>query len=67
MKLYKVTNEIGDWFIIAKHPTEAEDKLIEHLDKTDYGLSKNRVIKRIEIIATMADDDRFISGHFLLV
>lgn len=66
MKLYKVTNRIGDWWVTAEHPTEAEEKVIKHLDKTDYGLSKDRIVNNIELIATKASDENFITGHFLL-
>lgn len=67
MKLYKVTNRIGDWWVTAEHPTEAEEKVIKHLDKTDYGFSKDRIVNNIELIATKASDENFITGHFLLI
>ena len=66
MKLYKVTNRIGDWWVTAEHPTEAEEKVIKHLDKANYGFLKYRIVSNIELIATEASDERFITGHFLL-
>jgi hypothetical protein len=67
MKLYKVTNGTADWWVIADHPTEAEQKVKIHVNNTDYGFSKDRVVKSIEVIATKADDMSFVTGHFLLI
>jgi hypothetical protein len=66
MKLYKVTNGIGDWWIVAKHPTEAEEKITNHVNKADYGFRKDRQVTNIELIATEAEDERFITNHFLM-
>jgi hypothetical protein len=66
MKLYKVTNKIGDWWVTAEHPTAAEEKVIKHLNETGFGLSKDRIVETIELIATKANDERFSTGHFLL-
>ncbi len=65
-KLYKLTNRLGEYFIIAKHPTEAEEKLMEHLDGLDYGITEKRKVTNIELIASEASDLRFVTGHFLL-
>ena len=40
MTLFKLTNKIGEWFVIAEHPTEAEQMLKAHLDKADYDFWK---------------------------
>jgi hypothetical protein len=66
MKLYKVSNRLGDWWVTAEHPTEAEEKVVKHLDKTDYGFSKDRIVNNIKLIATKADDEKFITECFLL-
>lgn len=51
MKLYKLsTKGFEDYYLIATNSTEAENKLIELLDKTDYGFSDDRIVKNIELI-----------------
>ena len=65
-KLYKITNGIGDYWVIAKHPTEAEEKLLKLLNEADYGFDDNRKAKNISIVADEAGDTRFISGKYLL-
>jgi len=50
-RLYKLsTNGLGDFYVVAPHPTEAEEKLTQLLESTDYGFSKDRVIVNIELI-----------------
>jgi hypothetical protein len=66
MKLYKVTNGIGNWWVLANHPTEAEVKVTDHVNKNDYGFAKDRQVMSIELIATEAEDERFITNHFLM-
>ena len=41
-KLYKLVNGIGIYWVIAKDPTEAENKLISILNDADYGLNSKR-------------------------
>jgi hypothetical protein len=66
MKLYRIDNEIGSYYVIAEHPTHAEQKLQTILDRADYGYTKQRVMKSITLIAESIDDERFISGKFLV-
>jgi len=65
MTLYKVTNGVGDWWVIAEHPTEAEEKVKTHLNKHDYGYTDDRQVINISIIATESNNT-FITDHFLL-
>ena len=65
-KLYRLTNELGDWFVIAEHPTAAEERLMEHLNAANYGISDKRAVRVIELVSTEAADTRFLTGHFLL-
>ena len=53
-KLYKLVNGIGIYWVIAKDPTEAENKLMSILNDTDYGLSSKRVVTEIHFIADEA-------------
>ena len=67
-KLYKLVNGIGIYWVIAKDPTDAENKLTALLDKADYGFSKNRVVKEIHLIAEEIYEGSFgISNRFLVV
>lgn len=68
MKLYKLTNNvtINEWYVLADHPTEAEDKLITYFNKHDYGFKRDRKVSKIELIATKTEDERFTTGYFLL-
>ena len=67
MNLYRCTNKIGNWWVVATHPTEAQMIIEKHLDNCDYGFRDSRKVTQIDFIASMADDDRFITGHFLLL
>lgn len=66
MKLYRLTNEIDVWYVIAEHPTEAEEKLVKHLNEADYGFTDKRKVSRIELLATEHTDIRFMSTDRLL-
>ena len=65
-KLYKISNGIGDYWVIANHPTEAEEKVEKLLNDADYGFTDQRKTKNISIVAQEAGDTRFISGKYLL-
>lgn len=67
MKLYKLTNGIGRWWVVADHPTQAQEKLLKLLNKADCGFIRSREITNIELIATESDDERFLTNHFLVV
>jgi hypothetical protein len=67
-KLYKLINGIGIYWVIAKDPTDAENKLMDLLDKADYGFSKDRVVKEIHLIADeIYEGSSGISNKFLVV
>jgi len=66
MKLYKLINGIGEWFVLAENPTAAVEKLQKHLDKHDYGISTKREVQDIHLLAKEMTNDKFITGNFLL-
>lgn len=67
-KLYRLVNGIGDYWVIAKDPTEAEDKLMLALNAADYGFTKDRVVKEIHLIADEIYGGSFgVSGKFLVI
>ena len=50
--LYKISNGLGDYYVIANDPTEANNKLKEVLDAGQgYGFSSNRKTKSIIPVA----------------
>jgi len=51
MRLYKLTNKIDSFYIIADHPTEAQDELEKLLDEANYGFTDDRKVNIIELIA----------------
>ena len=66
-KLYKLVNGIGIYWVIAKDPTEAENKLMSILNDADYGLSSKRVVTEIHFIANEAHSGAFGTiGKFLV-
>ncbi len=67
MKLYRLQNEIGDYWVIAENPTQAEEKLMKMLDENDYGFNKSRIVTSFHVIAEAPDDTRFITGKFLVL
>lgn len=67
MKLYTVTNKLGTWWVIADHPSEAENKVLEFLSNADYGFHDERKATTIQLIAEGATDYKFISGKFLII
>jgi len=64
-KLYRIENGLGSYFVIAEHPTEAQNKLKEVLDKNDYGFSNKREVISITPLATEIDNE-FLTGKFLI-
>lgn len=66
MKLYKLTTGLGDYFVVASDPTEAEQKLSKLLNENDYGYSRNRRVTKFEVLAEEADN-RFLAGKFLVL
>ena len=51
MNLYLLTNELGDWYVIAEDPTSAQRDLESRLDLEDYGFRKKRKVTQIELLA----------------
>lgn len=66
MKLYKITNGIGVYWVVAEHPTEACEKLELILGKYNYGFGVDRKPKTIEVIAEEIKD-QFLTGKFLVL
>ena len=66
MKLYRLENTLGRWYVLAHDPTEAETKLMKLLEDNDYGFDPDRVVKEFHLIATAPTDKRFITDHFLI-
>lgn len=67
MKLYEI-NLRGlskSYFVVANHPTEAENLISKFLKKQDLGLEKDREIKTITLLAE--DKDYPNCGHCLLI
>lgn len=63
MNLYLVTNKINDFYVLAEHPTEAQEKLEAKLDAADYGFPDDRKAKKIELV-TCAITDSFNGKPF---
>lgn len=52
MKLYRLrTIGLGEFYVIALHPTDAELALLHILQSQDYGTSAQREVTSIEYIA----------------
>ena len=66
MKLYKVENKLGIYWIIANDPTDAENKLLNILDRNDYGFFDDRKVKQITVIAE-AIDNQFLTDKYLIL
>lgn len=69
MTLYKMTNGLGDYWVVAEDPTEGKTKLEAILDEARYGFSKDREVKNIAIIAEKIENSQPLSltGKFLLL
>lgn len=69
---YLTTVELGGFYILDKDPTSAITKLQSMLDKTDYGFTKGRKVKNVEILAEEITDfpentPNFSSGNNLIL
>lgn len=67
MNLYRLETQLGSYYVIAGHPTEAENKLTKILNAGDYGVIKQRTVTSIHLIATAITDPRFLTDKFLVV
>lgn len=64
--LYKITNGIGTYWVVAPDPTSACDKLKSVLDSADYGFFDRRKPTEITIIAEQVKDN-YLTGKFLVL
>jgi len=70
MKLYKLSTGLGDYWVIAKDPTSAENKLMKILDDEDYGFASGRTVTVLTLIAESIDLDKkpfHMTGKFLVI
>ena len=73
MELFLLTTEgLGNFYIVENDPTSARTRLTELLIKSDYGLSKDRKIINIEILASEISNfpknkPNFSSGDRLII
>ena len=51
-KLYKISNRLGTFYIVATSFDEAANALRERLEKAEYGFSLDCEVRNIEHIAT---------------
>ena len=52
LKLYRITNRLGTFYVVAKSFDEAANALLERLDKADYGFLSYREVPSVEHIAS---------------
>ena len=58
MNLYKITTKTYDeFYVIANDPSEAYNKLLKNLEKSDLYFSCDRKLKHIALIAENRDDN----------
>lgn len=73
MKLYLLTTAgLGDFYVIADNPSEAESHVLELLNKADYGFTSQRKICNIKVVAEEVgefpkDKPNFSSGNNLIL
>jgi hypothetical protein len=68
--LYRITNKLGNYYVVANDPTEADQALRKILDDENYGSSDERATNTITIMATEiveAHKPFHLTGHYLLV
>lgn len=71
MKLYKLTNKLGSYYVVATDPTSAAVRLFSLLSEADYGFYEERKVSHIEVIADeltkFAKKPNFSSGNTLIL
>jgi hypothetical protein len=72
MNLYKLTNNLGEWYVIAEDPTKAQRALEYRLRQEGYGFDNYRKVFKIEKISEMVKPALnskwfFSSGNKLVV
>jgi hypothetical protein len=71
MNLYLVTNGLGTYYVVAECPTTAQNRLEKVLGDCDYGFTRDRKVKTIELLTSeisqdssdkfrMSDDKKFL-------
>lgn len=50
-KLYYITTGVGEYYVVASNPLQAEKKLTEALELSDIGFDKDREAKEIKLLA----------------
>ena len=64
--LYRLKNKLGDYWVVAEHPTQAQEKLLTLLNKNSYGATDHRKVVNIELVAEGIENEEFITGkHFI--
>ena len=63
-KLYRVSNKLGTFYIVATSFDEAAGALLRRLDDADYGFSSYRKVNGIECIATESFFERDAKQFF---
>lgn len=64
--LYRITNGIGTYYVVADHPTEAANKLMDVLNQNNYGFFEDRKPKVIEPVAEEIVADHLTNRKLLL-
>ena len=64
--LYKITNGIGTYWVVATDPTAACNKLKDMLDKADYGFYNKRKPTEIVVVSEQAREG-YLTDKFLIL
>lgn len=70
MNLYRCTNKISSYYVIAEHPTKAQEMIETLLDEATYGYPDKRKVSEIVLIAGEIEDFNgkpFFSGGDTLI
>ena len=57
MNLYLCHNLYGDFYVLAEHPTEAQEKTEAKLDEADYGVFHRRRVTDICLLARLVTNE----------
>lgn len=71
MNLYLLTCGLGDFYVLAPSPNDAQAMLEARFERQDYGFSKDRQVTNIKLLAEELYEwpdgkTNFSSGHRLL-
>ena len=67
MDLYLVTTSgLGSFYVVANHPTEAQEKLSTKFSKINYGFQSDRKVLKIEFVTSVLENV-FDSEHSLIL